>query len=641
MHWKDLLEPEETVGRWWHRWAVRTATYTHHVDAEIRLDELEGALGVFHRAIGGAPGLSLTAVGQRRSGHRLTLRQKLGYDAETVPVAQCDGDTLLLPVALAVFETREDNRRAYYWLTAQLVRSVSPESAADPLRSDLFRLRAIDQAVQATQRVLPGLAEGYRALAATVLDARRARPGLPAAERRVEAVVCGLLGDDAGEPWLERVRDHRDDLADVHAPRGYRPFLPVPIWGERVPRGSLGPVRNGEASDEARPGSAFDAGRTRRHAEYRALDQAERDDPLLWGMVHGLMTWGEMVNVNRDVEDEDPEQARRAAEDLDHLTLTDHLKRAATRLKMELDLVPRTDGTDALAGPLTYPEWDYSAGRYRPRHVRVYTGLARDDRVLWSPDAETRRRIRQVRRRFGSIRPQRSLLRAQPDGDELDTDALVASRCNRRASGELDHRVYQQHLPALRDLSVAVLVDVSLSTESWVEERQVLEVEKAALTVLLHALESAGDEHGVFAFTSRRRHRVHVDVIKGFSERAGEQVHRRIAALGPGYYTRMGAAIRHVGEALARRPHRHRLLLVLTDGKPNDNDHYEGRYAVEDTRRAVREARATGNRVFGITIDGQAQGYFPYLFGRGGYAIVERISRLPMALPSIYRQLMR
>jgi nitric oxide reductase NorD protein len=118
-------------------------------------------------------------------------------------------------------------------------------------------------------------------------------------------------------------------------------------------------------------------------------------------------------------------------------------------------------------------------------------------------------------------------------------------------------------------------------------------------------------------------------------------VERRIGALKPGYYTRIGAAVRHAAAELAGQPQRKKLLLVLTDGKPNDVDHYEGRFAVEDTRKAVREARRLGVAVFGVTIDADAQSYFPTLFGRGGYAIVGNIRRLPAALPAIYRQLVR
>ena len=89
----------------------------------------------------------------------------------------------------------------------------------------------------------------------------------------------------------------------------------------------------------------------------------------------------------------------------------------------------------------------------------------------------------------------------------------------------------------------------------------------------------------------------------------------------------------------SRQPQRKKLLIVLTDGKPNDVDHYEGRFAVEDTRKAVLDARRQGMTVFGVTIDAAAQSYFPTLFGRGRYAIVGNIRRLPAALPMLYRQL--
>jgi nitric oxide reductase NorD protein len=82
-------------------------------------------------------------------------------------------------------------------------------------------------------------------------------------------------------------------------------------------------------------------------------------------------------------------------------------------------------------------------------------------------------------------------------------------------------------------------------------------------------------------------------------------------------------------------------LVVITDGKPNDIDQYEGRYGVEDTRMAIREGRKAGLCVFGITVDVHARQYFPYIFGRGAYAIFPNIGRLPVALPAIYRQVTR
>jgi nitric oxide reductase NorD protein len=169
----------------------------------------------------------------------------------------------------------------------------------------------------------------------------------------------------------------------------------------------------------------------------------------------------------------------------------------------------------------------------------------------------------------------------------------------------------------------------------------VLDVEKEALLVLAHGLAACGDSYSIMTFTSRRRSWVRVETVKDFDEPLSQAVERRISALKPGYYTRIGAGIRHATAKLAERPNRQRLLLVLTDGKPNDIDHYEGRFGIEDTRRAVIEARRAGVTVFGVTVDREAQSYFPTLFGRGGYAIVGEMARLPSALPVIYRQLLR
>jgi nitric oxide reductase NorD protein len=237
------------------------------------------------------------------------------------------------------------------------------------------------------------------------------------------------------------------------------------------------------------------------------------------------------------------------------------------------------------------------------------------------------------------MRPRRQVMTGQPDGDELDLSALVRSVADRRAGGIGSDRVYTAVRNVARDLSVCALVDVSLSTDSYVEERRVLDVEKEALLAFTHGLSACGDEHAILTFTSHRRQRVDIRMVKDFEETLDARVVRRIQALKPGSYTRMGAAIRHATALLEKRPHTHRLLLVLTDGKPNDIDHYEGRYAIEDTRVAVQEARRAGLRLFGVTVDAQGRDYLPYIFGPGAYAIFPHVARLPAALPAIYRQL--
>ena len=218
-------------------------------------------------------------------------------------------------------------------------------------------------------------------------------------------------------------------------------------------------------------------------------------------------------------------------------------------------------------------------------------------------------------------------------------DAAVRAHCDLAAVGDSSDGLYLSTRAQARDLAISILIDVSLSTDAWVEDRRVIDIEKEALLVLAHGLAGCGDDYSIQSFPSHRRHRVWVKTLKHFDEGMNEATERRITALKPGRYTRMGAAIRHTAAALCQRPNRHRLLLVLSDGKPSDCDYYEGRYAIEDTRRAILDARQQELRVFGITIDRDAEHYIAHLFGRGGYAMVHKPEHLSQALPGIYRQI--
>src|SRR5690606_37506055 len=146
----------------------------------------------------------------------------------------------------------------------------------------------------------------------------------------------------------------------------------------------------------------------------------------------------------------------------------------------------------------------------------------------------------------------------------------------------------------------------------------VIEIEREALTALGWGLDACGDDFSIHAFSSLKRHRVYLQRCKALGEPMSEVIEARIASLRPGFYTRLGAALRHVSAELSRQGRRRRLLLVITDGKPNDLDHYEGRHGIEDSAMGVREARRAGQSVFGITVDRDGKSWFPRIFGRGG-----------------------
>ncbi|WP_306108650.1 nitric oxide reductase activation protein NorD [Pseudomonas sp. ANT_J28] len=185
-----------------------------------------------------------------------------------------------------------------------------------------------------------------------------------------------------------------------------------------------------------------------------------------------------------------------------------------------------------------------------------------------------------------------------------------------------------------------LLIDVSGSTDSWLScHRRVIDVEREALLLVCLALESLGEPYSVLAFSGEGPQRVTIRTLKAFDERYSDEVGRRIAALEPERYTRAGAALRHASTLLMREAATHRLLLLLSDGKPNDVDQYEGRYGVEDLHQAVTEAKLQGIYPFCLTIDRQAANYLPAVFGARQYALLHRPELLPSVLLDWIRRL--
>lgn len=633
----DFLELEETVGRAWHRLVGSTASYPVHAEHAVALADVRSQIAVMFRALGGEMGVQIAGAKARKSGHRLGWRQRIGLGDETLDHPGRDGATVFLPDRIAVFADRVLNAQLYRWLAAWFaVQPVVAIDDADPLRRDLLILRGVCETSALVVARFPGLAEPYAQLAAAMIEARPQRP-LPRIEQEVESIVMALLGAGAppkGALWPAVVASQ----LPAKAPAGYRPMLPCPLWGDCWTRQVVS-IR-GDDDDVQAPDADNEAGPdTRKRFATREREDGAKRDPFILNRFEKILAMAEMVNVDRPSDDSEDEGARKAADDLDELAISRRKGKPATKLNFDLDLPPEAVDASRLDAERLYPEWNYRSASYMPAHCRALTCDASETGESWQPDQAMRRRIRQVRRQFEALRPRHELMRAQPDGQDLDLDALVRARCDLRAgSGTLD-RVHLAMRPQGHDLAVTLLVDVSLSTDAWVDGYRVLDVEKEALLVLAHGLAACGDHHSILTFTSRRRSWVRLETVKAFGEPMSAQVERRIGALKPGYYTRIGAAVRHAASELAAQPQRKKLLIVLTDGKPNDVDHYEGRFAVEDTRKAVQEARRLGMVVFGVTIDAAAQSYFPRLFGRGGYAIVGNIRRLPAALPALYRQL--
>ena len=283
-----------------------------------------------------------------------------------------------------------------------------------------------------------------------------------------------------------------------------------------------------------------------------------------------------------------------------------------------------------------YDEWDFRRSGFRKGWCSLYElelEPATGDFVRRTVQAY-RGPLLRIRRAFELLRAGDRFARRQCDGDELDIDALVEARADVLAGLAAPEGLYVRLVRDTRDIAAVFLVDMSSSTEGWVN----LAI-RESLVLLCEALEVLGDRYAVYGFSGTRRLRAELYRIKRFDDSYGPAVKGRIEAIEPRDYTRMGPPIRHATRLLRATDAKARLLVILSDGKPEDYDEYKGDYAAEDTRHALLEARSGGVHPFCITFDREARDYVGHLFGDVNYVVVDDVAKLPLRIPEIYRSL--
>ena len=283
-----------------------------------------------------------------------------------------------------------------------------------------------------------------------------------------------------------------------------------------------------------------------------------------------------------------------------------------------------------------YDEWDFRRQNYRKQWCALRELPAHPiyDQFVDATLQKYLPQVAQIRRHFEALRGEDKLLKAQTDGDDIDLDAMVAASADARNGGEMSARLFTRKNKIDRDLAVLFMVDVSGSTKGWINEAV-----RESLVLLCEALETLGDRYALYAFSGMTRNRCETYRIKTFAEIYDTEVRARISGLRPRDYTRMGATIRHLSAILNRVDVRTRILITLSDGKPDDYDGYRGDYGIEDTRHALLEARRTGIHPFCITIDSEGGDYLPHMYGHAGYAMVDQVRKLPLKIADIYRKL--
>jgi nitric oxide reductase NorD protein len=632
---------EEAVGKLWHRLITRAAG-GHHPQAAVTLKEVERVAGVFFRALGGDPGLRVAAATADAHGARRGLLARIAGADERIPRARMDLATLRLPPAIDALPERPLNRDLYLWLAALAAAHAQPTPAdAEPMpaapRGDTFAREFIDnqRATLKALRLWPGLASRYQRLVAAVLAQRPDPARLPPAEAAREAAIRRALEAPGSVTALPAVTD------------GAPPPMPVLLWLGGLAAEAATPVGTpspeGDAAAPSRPeqpDSSRDAHRVER------VDSPRQKHGLLTVFrAESLLSVAEFLKIRRSVDDDPDDNAADAARNLEQLAISRDGERVASKVRFDLDLPSAAEDDTVLGEGIPLPEWDYRKNLLREDHVRLteLAAAADDPRAAPMPlPPRLRRTAKRLHRQFAALQPARRWLKAQADGSDLDVDAAVRAATDRACGRHPSDQLYLSLEKRERDLACLALADLSLSTDTWISsEARVIDVIRDSLLLFGEALTATGDRFALCGFSSVKRANVRFHRLKDFSQRFDDRVRGRVMAIKPGYYTRLGAAIRHATTLLEREDAARRILLILSDGKPNDLDLYDGRYGIEDTRVAVVEARRRGLLPFCVTIDREGAGYLPHLFGPAGFAVIRKPDELPARLPMFYAQLTR
>jgi hypothetical protein len=369
--------------------------------------------------------------------------------------------------------------------------------------------------------------------------------------------------------------------------------------------------------------------------------------------------------------------------DVDVKALTDERDNLRRRMDMERAAIREALGSaSSQTRSYRYDEWNYLERRYLKHWCRLF-----EERLQGDPSADPQELKRVIQRHSAAVARQLEQIRPlgfqrvrrTQDGDELDFNALIDTRQDVRAGVSPDERVYSRRDRVHRDVCAAFLVDLSASTDDPIEppepppplpdddgfavnlrdpydddvslahevgaepRRRIIDVSRESMLVMSAALERLGDSYGIYGFSGYGRDCVEFYVAKEPAEPFNARTLEAIAAMRPRRSTRMGPAIRHTVTKLLASGNALKLLVILSDGFPQDSDYGPERgnheYGLADTAKALGEAEAKGIEVFCVTVDKSGNDYLKRMCPANRYLVIDEIEDLPERLSTVYQTL--
>jgi nitric oxide reductase NorD protein len=611
---------EEWVGGLWHKYITRKAN-PEFDDARVSFDEVHKSVGMVFRALGGDAIKRVEAATGREYLSRKSFLQKISGDTQLISLAWQDDESLRLPESLAIFEEKSLNYDLYIWLAVL---------AAHHGGSFTHWAQDNQTLVIHVLEKFPALRARYLRLAKAFVACRPAIDSLPHSEKEMEQAIVNAILKPGSVVEFPLVNFAPKPVYLWLYPSSCADDLITPEYQE---------VEEEEETDNEQKKSIKKAKTSRKKAE--RTDAPNEKQGMMIFRLESLFSWSEFSKLDRGCDDSDEdEDSSQTVEDLDKITLAKQQEQQKSgQIKIDLDLPSASEDDIPLGEGLKLPEWDYKKQSLVADRCLLQPMLPKGATAKKLP-IKLQKLAKTIQAQFEQLRSVRYWLRAEPQGEELDLGAWLDFHVESKITPTEQRGLYKSFRGNNRDLSCLLLADLSMSTDSHLNDNsRVIDVVQDSMLLFGEALQSVGDSFAMYGFSSVKRHHVRFTMLKNFNERYDDQIRGRIQAIKPGFYTRMGAAIRQATKVIEEQNSSEKLLLIITDGKPNDIDHYEGRFGIEDTHQAINEAKKLGIKPFCITIDTDAQDYLPYLFGSDGFTVILRPEQLPMRLPQLYHQL--
>jgi len=610
---------EEWVGGLWHKYITGKAS-TEYQSAKVSFIDVSKSVAMVFRSLGGDAFKRIESASPRDYLVRRSFLQKISGGNQQISLAWQDDESLRLPESLAVFSSIELNRDLYLWLAVLAAH-----------HSGRFTHWAKDNQ-QLVKQVLcqyPALKPRYERLAKAFIDESFIDKKRPANERLMEQAIINAVLHPEVEVEFPAVNYAPQAVYLWLYPSAHVDPQLLPEYDESV---------NAE-NEQTDKQSAKKSKNSRKKAE--RVNSPESRDGMMIFRLESLFSWSEFSKLDRgsDDSDDDEEDNQRTVEDLDKITLSQQNDQKSANIKIDLDLPSASEDDLPMGEGIKLPEWNYKKQQLEPDRCLLQPMLPRGS-VPQKLPAKLQKTAKSIQVQFEQMQSLRFWLTAQQQGEEIDLNSWLDFTVESRITPAQEKGLYKSFRGNNRDLSCLLLADLSMSTQAYIDnDSQVIDVVKDSLLLFGEALQAIGDNFAMYGFSSVKRSHIRMSMLKNFNENYSDDVRGRIQAVKPGFYTRMGAAIRQATRVLNVQKSTQKILLILTDGKPNDIDHYEGRFGIEDTHQAINEAKRLGLKPFCITIDQDAEEYLPYIFGHGFYTLINRPSQLPVKLAQLYHQL--